>query len=315
MKAVQWALLCSVSEKRTAWDPGFLKDLELGGDARLPVMSILSRLEPFHRRIDDEVRLKLVQSHEEELAAGIISALKRHRDLVLDVLTRLDAHPRSVTLGGLTLSDLGSRSSRQAVLLDSVRRLSRRFVALLVQLCRHQDPDVRGCALSVLVKTGSYEAVGQMGPAIRDVEPSVRRWALKVAPLLVEHHPKITGSVVRTLLAHLDKAHWLEQRLAAIALGRIRSVNALPVLSRKLFHSNGFVGEAAAEALGLIRSPRATPALKKALRNGVLQVRLQAVFSLARIGGTEAKSALYRALKDDPLPVVRRTIRRVLGSI
>lgn len=117
----------------------------------------------------------------------------------------------------------------------------------------------------------------------------------------------------------LLRALWHPERtravLAALILGQLGDLRAVPALIEAALHARDFgVQEAAARSLGRLQDPQAIPALALLLRMEVpLPVRLAAVEALGAFHDPRAREALRVAL-NDPSETIRRAARAMWES-
>lgn len=92
-------------------------------------------------------------------------------------------------------------------------------------------------------------------------------------------------------------------RAAALALGQLGAVEAVPALLKVMQHEDVVLRFAAVAALGQLRDARAVDALLYALHDPDTSVQKQAVRALSQIGDPRALPALVEALGDSRLAV------------
>ena len=321
LEATRWAVLRSAMGKRVSMDLSALREVELDGEGRLPVLEMIKKLGPSTYKIAEKTRKKLVKRHTEALKIGLRDALSRHRDVLIRVLESLDAHPEGFSLGALdpryVQRSVAGREAKRGGL--SAKRKAPRVAAVgralsgsFLRLCSHRDTDVRAKALSLLVKVRAGEAVGRLEKALGDKRSTVRKMAVQSAVLWVEKKPSSRRRVAKMLMKRFDKLHWEERSAVLMALGRFKAASAVPFLISKMKSDNGFEAQAAVAALGVMRPAAAQRPLVAAVGEAIEPVRLAAVRALAGYGAAAVKRALRRAAASDLSPRVRRAARKAL---
>jgi HEAT repeat protein len=156
-------------------------------------------------------------------------------------------------------------------------------------LLGHPDPAVRATALGALARL-SRAGAGEVGVALADPSPEVRRRACQVA----------AGVDGVDLVALLDDADAGVVEVAAWALGERAgaSAGAVARLARvATSHDDPLCREAAVAALGAIGDERGLPAILAATRDKPA-IRRRAVIALAPFDGPEVDAALDAAMSD-----------------
>ena len=153
-------------------------------------------------------------------------------------------------------------------------------------------------------------------PAAVDLLISALRWRYDTARnQAVEILASLGPLSEPRLLSTLESADTaVERRAAAMALGRMNSARATPLLMRALRDPNMSVRRSAAVALLEMRIPEAVPRLVRLLRDESGGVRVLAANVMARFGDRSAVPALVRALRDDKW-YVRQAAARALGEL
>ena len=168
-------------------------------------------------------------------------------------------------------------------------------------------PGVRATALGALDRAGALRT-DDVGRALVDVSPVVRRRALAVAARLPGDGPPAT-------LPLLDDPDPVVAETAAWAVGERTPPEAgagaaLATMARD--HPEHLVREAAVAAIGAVGDPQALPAVLAALDERAT-IRRRAVVALAAFEGPEVETALRRAL-DDRDRQVRQVAEDLLGG-
>ncbi len=217
-------------------------------------------------------------------AARVVRSRSRDR-----VIAAFDA------LGAVRAAILGLRSPRWWKRAESAERLglmgSDSAVDPLVAALDDQEGEVRMRAARALGMVRGSASIRPLVLALAD--PS--RWsAIRVAEILIG----VGREAVGELLAAYDSLP-LPGRISALdILGRIRSLEAVPLLLRALKDTHPDLRARAACALGHIGDPGFAAPLLDALRDAEWPVRATAARALGRIGARAAIQALCRALGD-----------------
>ncbi len=133
--------------------------------------------------------------------------------------------------------------------------------------------------------------------------------------LAAEDARRFDGPLFRAASRHPSP---VVRRHAALAMGRIGSAAAVPILLEIIAHHDSVVREDALFALGLLRDPSTVPRLRDLVLNAPMAeqegTRAEAVAAVARIGGTEAADLIKELLgrwtgaargNEPPITVVR----------
>lgn len=126
------------------------------------------------------------------------------------------------------------------------------------------------------------------------------------------------ASVAPELLAALESKRYANRRVAAIALGKLGVLEALPALAQHaVADAEASVRRASVVALGKLDSAMATPALIQALADKATAVRQSACVALATLHATEALPALEelaRTTKGNVQQAAQKAIERISGQ-
>ncbi len=198
-------------------------------------------------------------------------------------------------LGSVRDAILGLRSQRWWKRAESAERAglmgSQSAVEPLVAALGDDEGEVRIRAARALGLVRGSTSIRPLVGALADPN----RWsAIRVAEILIGVGPEAVGE----LLAAYDRLPVAGRVSALDILGRIRSLEAVPLLKRTLNDQHPDLRARAAYALGLIGDPAFVAVLIEALRDVEWPVRATAAKAIGRIGGRAAIPALCEALKD-----------------
>lgn len=212
--------------------------------------------------------------------------------------------------------------------------------AVLTRLLLRQQGLARDdYACAIFMPRTHYEALGrrkQAWRAVRQVEKlgeqEAREYLPDIVPALAEklretrdqktaeHIMSLLGSlgegsIAPLLLEMLAAPSAASRRAAAVALGRLRLLEAEPKLTEAALHDDReMVRRAAVVALGKLKSPTALPALLSTLGDPDVGVRQSAAVALGHLRSPEALPALHEAL-NDPQQRVRQSSARAIERI
>lgn len=278
-----------------------------------------------------------------ELLARLV-ALEDQRSTGGDELARLLRHP--------------DRGVRRRAALAAGRIAAPELVAPLVELMNDQELEVRRMAAFALGLAASPLAVDRLIAALRDADGQVRarsaealgrigdaRAAMPIARLLVDALPKtIDRMTVRGDDPRDPAAQWSEQRLALVALARLKDVAAArhalldgarprfdwwastwvamrlespelaPVLRAAAASDEPLQRALAARGLGALGDATAVPLLLPLARDPDESVAMQALRALGALGDARGRAPATAAL-DAPSDVVRREALRTLALL
>lgn len=171
------------------------------------------------------------------------------------------------------------------------RMMSRQPLPDLVRLMQDPVPEVRIRAAKALGAIGGLEAVESLLGALRDTN----RWsALRIADILAG----LGQAAVQPLLHEFPRLPPLARVPAIDILGRLRSPEAVPLLTELLLDADENARARAAHSLGVIGDPRATPPLIRALEDPAWPVRAMAAKAIGMLAGPDGIGALEQALGD-----------------
>ena len=161
------------------------------------------------------------------------------------------------------------------------------------------DGRVRAAALGALARAGPpSRLVHSWSAATGDADPSVRRRACELAPVVARRAP--SAPVAARLVTLLDDGEMTVVEVAAWALGELGRTTEPVVAALAVHatdHADPLVREAAVAALGALGDRRGLAAVLAAC-DDVPAVRRRAVLALAPFGGAPVDAALARARTD-----------------
>ncbi len=224
---------------------------------------------------------KLVADHAADIAAGLTEALGQHRDVVVSVLTDLDATPDRLALGALTPT--GVVDARTATAFDAIAKAIEPGVAGHLA---DDDPKVRALAVSVTAKLGGTAADAVVTKALADPAEQVRASAMLAVGTIAHRRGTAPTELVAALVKTLGSPSWADRRVAALALGALgghAGPTETAALATAATDASSFVREAVAVALGRVGGPKATDSLNALAKDEVPQVRDAATRSLGQI--------------------------------
>ena len=108
---------------------------------------------------------RLVVDHVADITAGLGEALAQHRDVVVSVLTDLDAAPERLALGALT------PTTSDAKITAAVAQIGAAISPTIIAQLAAEDPKVRALAVSVLAKLEPTSPARTPRPRSRSPRP------------------------------------------------------------------------------------------------------------------------------------------------
>ena len=307
--AARWALLQSVAGERSSMDISALRNLELDGSDRLPLVQYISKLGSVTLESPEESRSLLIRNHESAIVEGLKTAVTRHRDVVMDVIRELNSHPRRFSLGSI---EPRAKDRIPEDILKEIEQIGQLLKPDFITLSTHQDPEIRATAISLIGKTGQREDMVHLERAIEDKSPGVRKAAIHAAVLMSDRDETLKHELADLLVNSFEAVPWEEGREIATALGRMKALRAEPFLLKARENKNGFVAEAAIRSLGELRTKTSERALISALFDAIEPIRTAAAETLAGVRSREAIRALEKAAQSDPSPRVRKAAASAL---
>lgn len=124
-----------------------------------------------------------------------------------------------------------------------------------------------------------------------------RWWGVRGLAEVAEERPELRDAAMPALLEALSDGDESVRCVAALALGQLKAVSAIPSLILLLADQSGWVRGAAADGLAMIGEP-AIPALGDALQDEREGVRVRAAYALYKIKSIKAARWLFPALND-----------------
>ncbi len=245
---------------------------------------------------------RLIVDHADDIANGLLDALREHRDVVVSVLTDLDSRPAQLGLGALTPPATDARATA------ALATIAQAIAPALERQLVSDDPKVRALAVSVLAKLDGGKvqtAEAAIGKALTDPADPVRAAAMHAVATLGRRRgaapPVLVASLTRSLASATS---WTDRREAALALGQLGPAADPAALIRAATDSYGFVREAVAMALAGIGGPAVLEPLLLLSTDELSEVRAAAARSLAT--SKDERAVRRRAeLARDPHPAVR----------
>jgi tetratricopeptide (TPR) repeat protein len=259
---------------------------------------------------------QLGAANQTALEAGVITALGKHRDVILRVLRDLDGAKHGLTLGPLSKGRNKLSSTERKELEGALKKLAKAIAPTIERLLKNSDPAIRERAASVFVKLDLPRA--RVSKTLEQLFSRERNWQVRSRVLDLLAHPhsriKLSRSDKQKLLVGITaKRHWREREAAARLAGTLGTRGAA-MIARAMKDPNGFVRQAAALSATRLPANLAIPHLLTALRDPAAEVRLTA----ARACGVYAaerriRAALERLLRDSH-DATRKAAQAVLSN-
>jgi HEAT repeat protein len=178
--------------------------------------------------------------------------------------------------------------------------------ALRESLRTESEDAVRQALITALGRIGDEEGIATIAASLKEGSPTVRFAAARALGQLGS-----AGAFEPLIRALEDPLP--EIRIAALrSLGELGDSRASPVVARHLAHESREIRRTAAIALDDLGDPAALRRLRAALADPDREVRLTAIDTLRRIGGAAALASLEARANDEPDPVVRSALTRVV---
>jgi len=206
--------------------------------------------------------------------------------ILIDTLHNKDNDIRTNAITALTKLGLPAVTGLHNVLYDS-------------------DRTVRLAAAQALGEIGDITAIPDLLKMLRDIDEDVRVNAVEAIGKIKDNTPlQALFEILRDA-----KSSTRLRRAVIIALISIGNADAVPELSKCLLNDEyANIRYIAAVALGEIRNVVALPALQETLHDSDHEVRLAAASALGKIGDSSAIPALIETLQDTDIAVVDRTL-------
>lgn len=226
--------------------------------------------------------VRLVVDHAADIAAGLVEALSEHRDVVVSVLSDLDAAPDRLALGALT------PATGDARLATAVQQIGTAIAPKVAAQLTSEDPKVRALAVSVLAKLDGKPghdpgAEAAITRALADPADQVRAAAMAAIPVLAHRRGTAPPALVGALAKTLGSGPWADRREAALALGKLGAHGDPAALIGAATDSSSFVREAVAIALGEVGGSQVVAPLQALAKDSISEVREAATRSLGSV--------------------------------
>jgi tetratricopeptide (TPR) repeat protein/HEAT repeat protein len=294
--------------------------------ARLPLVVVESNKISYRQLVGElatfadssPVPATAILGYEREIADGILAALRRHHDVVVAVLSDLDAREDGLGLGALTAHGETLRDDEQTAVATTLRAVGQKLADRVYELSLSPDAQVQRLALHVLAKTQDPRTAARIAAALEDKDLGIRMGALTSAECYVtltahKPEPPAAREVVTAVTLRTTRApSWQERTLALDVLGKLGPAVDAPLLVPSLEDPSGFVREAAARALGRLAQRESSSALLESTHDDLAEVRLAAVLALLAIGDPSADPRLAELAEKDPDPRVRKAAHKDL---
>ena len=160
--------------------------------------------------------------HVADIADGLRSALAAHHDVVLSVLSDLDASDDELSLAMLNTA-VPSKSS--AAIVAARAALTTALAPAVVAQLAADDAEVRARALSVATKTRVAGIDVYLVHGMSDSSAAVRQTALRSSAWWLQHAPAAPGvaraAVLAALLTNVGAVGWQDRYAAVAALAQL----------------------------------------------------------------------------------------------
>lgn len=154
-------------------------------------------------------------------------------------------------------------------------------------------------------------------PALLELAESAdsdqRWWAVRGLAALAEEDEDSREAATPVIIDALCDEDEALRCAAALALGQLQAISAIPALVLQLSDGNGWVRGAAADALALMGEV-ALPALGEALQDEREGVRVRAAYALNKIRSVKSARWLFPAL-NDPNHIVHTYVYEALDGM
>lgn len=166
--------------------------------------------------------------------------------------------------------------------------------SLLLAIETDNDEAAEEIVAALTVDTDILPALLNLSTAT-DVDQ--RWWAVRALAELADHSEDSRAQITPVLLNALNDDEDAIRCVAALGLGQMQAISAIPSLTLMLADASGWVRGAAANALAQIGEP-AVPALGEAMQDEREGVRVRAAYALNRIKSIKSARWLFPALND-----------------
>ena len=185
-----------------------------------------------------------------------------------------------------------------------------RVLPVLMFALNDESSRVQELAIKALGEPGRPEVVPFLLEKLYSPDPTIRMSAAAALGWIGDERA-VSGLI--DMMAETEDPQLLSH--IAEALGKLRNLEAVPVLIYSLRHPNDWVRMRAARSLGRLADARAVDGLIHKLGDRNEWVRYNAALALGEIGHPDALFDLVNALRYDPMPQVRRAAAIALGRI
>jgi HEAT repeat protein len=280
-------------------------------EAAAPLIEVLKNWDYQVRRYAAQA---LGNIKDEQAIAPLIAALTgdKHRDVRHDAaqaLIKINCK-KAVPLLGKTFYNNRYKNARQDVADVLVRMGCEKSVKPLIDAFDHNDYDIRQKAVNTFGPSNSKQVVKQLIEAVKNKNSS---WLKRFNAAVALGRMK-SKEAVEPLMEVLADRNPKVVYGAVIALGQTGDANALEPLIERLKSKDKIMRFRCAEALGLIGNKEAVEPLITALEDEDARVRQYAAQALGLIGSPKAEDHIITALKDEDR-IVRQGAAEALGQI
>ena len=218
------------------------------------------------------------------------------------MLADLDGAPSQISLGAL------SPPTTDGKVAGALVKIADAIAPQVTAQLASDDPKVRALAVSVIAKlesTGKPRgADAAIKKAMLDSADQVRAAAMNAIVTVAQRRGTAPAELIGLLSRTLESAPWADQRVAALALGKLGASGNPAALLKAAGDRSSWVRSAVASVLGPA-IPGSTDTLLTLSRDANAQVRAAAARSLAQVKDERAKKRRAE-LASDPDPVVKR---------
>ncbi|MFA4843162.1 MAG: HEAT repeat domain-containing protein, partial [Candidatus Omnitrophota bacterium] len=189
-------------------------------------------------------------------------------------------------------------------------------IPVLVEGLSDEYRSIRSLAADALARIAGEHPDANFTPAVEPLVRNLKDEDMNARRAAVQALGKIGALEAVAPLAEVlqaDEARVVRQAVV-VALGQIKSPQAVDALIQALKDESPYVREEAARALGEIGDKRATKPLIKVLQDEDPDVREAACEALGKIGDSRAIEPLAAALEDE-FPTVHQAARRALNML
>ncbi|HUN08718.1 MAG TPA: HEAT repeat domain-containing protein [Aggregatilineales bacterium] len=305
----------------------YVRQLINSGDPFLAAACIGSGVQVEPSLVEQDITrlVKALGSYNEGEGRAAVTALRQIGEAAIPaLLTELQSkEPKRRQQSVVSLGEIGSPTAipaLQTALRDSdwavryaagyaLGQIGGEAVPLLLEMLRSADKNARRDAARALGLAGaeSVEVVPALVNSLADADATVRRESLRS----LEH---IGSPAATALINAFSSADKRVRAAAALALGTIRAIEAVPTLTTALHDPDKETRRESAVALGLLLDRQAVEPLIAALHDRDKGVRCAAAEALGLLGDTRAVEALQASLKDTATLPNGRRVSDVAGA-